>query len=176
MIFRSMCGLMLAVALASISLPAQAGAPPGYLAAVEAGRLEIASAPATVTLTPRRLQQLTAVNLGLNKTLRYQADSDEFWQRAVAAGDCEDIAIAKRVALQDLGWPLGALRLVASRNHTVLGVFTDQGVLILDWGWPPVPLKHFQDRGFRSIYSEQPGDPENWTMLMSGMGLTDFLE
>lgn len=64
--------------------------------------------------------------------IRYVADSQqfnvkEFWTPAKTAGDCEDIALAARQRLLELGWPASTLRLATvftetNEVHSVLTV------------------------------------------------------
>lgn len=64
--------------------------------------------------------------------IRYMADSQqynvkEFWTPAKTAGDCEDIALAARQRLLELGWPASTLRLATvftetNEVHSVLTV------------------------------------------------------
>jgi predicted transglutaminase-like cysteine proteinase len=61
----------------------------------------------------------------------------ELWTYPDGAGDCEDIALAKRQALIEEGWDPSTLLMavVRERNgagHAVLMVRTDRGDLILD--------------------------------------------
>lgn len=64
--------------------------------------------------------------------IRYVADAQqfhvkEFWTPATTAGDCEDIALAARQKLLNLGWPASTLRLASvftetNEIHSVLTV------------------------------------------------------
>ncbi|KQX26180.1 hypothetical protein ASD39_02790 [Sphingomonas sp. Root50] len=64
--------------------------------------------------------------------IRYVADAqqfhvNEFWTPATTAGDCEDIALAARQRLLNLGWPASTLRLATvftetNEIHSVLTV------------------------------------------------------
>lgn len=84
------------------------------------------------------------VHAAVNAGVRYAGDAElygvpELWREARlgGAGDCEDIALAKRRALLDAGAELAALRLAICRTeagqmHLVLVVTTDRGDLVLD--------------------------------------------
>lgn len=90
--------------------------------------------------------QLRLVNRAINK-FRYVEDYAN-WQRADywatplqfldRSGDCEDFAIAKYMALRELGIPSGDMRIVILRDHArhamhaVLAVYVDGRPYILD--------------------------------------------
>ena len=85
-----------------------------------------------------------AVNLGIKPVSDWaQYSVDDFWSAplatlSVGAGDCEDYAIAKYVALRESGIGPDDLRLVIVRdvkrktNHAVIAVRHDEQWLILD--------------------------------------------
>jgi predicted transglutaminase-like cysteine proteinase len=94
------------------------------------------------------LARLGEVNRAINLDVRPVADIDQygvedFWSSPLAtlaagAGDCEDYAIAKFVALREAGIPSADLRLVILRDvrlhadHAVVAVRIDQRWRILD--------------------------------------------
>src|SRR5690606_3318365 len=94
-------------------------------------------------LTEERWEQLVSVNSSMNAEITPVTDEDlyqvgELWTYPDnGAGDCEDIALAKRRALIELGWDPGALLMTVVREssgagHAVLMVRTDRGDLVLD--------------------------------------------
>lgn len=106
------------------------------------------SLSATMSFVPAgdQLTELRAVNRMVN-AVRYVPD-EENWGTAdhwstpgefySQSGDCEDFAIAKYVALKELGFDPAKMRIVVladeelSKHHAVLMVNTDMGRLILD--------------------------------------------
>lgn len=93
-------------------------------------------------------KKVDAVNLAVNKLLRYDTDADiygtlDHWATPVETlttgrGDCEDYALLKLAALRSAGLPAESLALVvvrdAKRNffHAVLAVSTTSQTYILD--------------------------------------------
>jgi len=92
--------------------------------------------------------QLEDINQGVNLAIRYVSDNMQHgiadrWSSALASfatgqGDCEDYAIAKYVALSEMGFVAEDLRLVLVRDravredHAVLAVHHDGKWLIMD--------------------------------------------
>jgi predicted transglutaminase-like cysteine proteinase len=97
-----------------------------------------------VRLTPKKWNQLVAVNAEVNRDITSATDEEiygrpEVWAYPdkIGEGDCEDLVLLKRRALITDGWPPGALLItvVRQRNgdgHAVLTVLTDRGDLVLD--------------------------------------------
>ena len=104
-----------------------------------------------VWLTKARWDELVKVNDAVNSKTVAETDQDgfgllDYWTVAAGAGDCEDLALAKREALVKLGWPKSALLLAVAdtrgadargapagpERHVVLLAFTDQGTYVLD--------------------------------------------
>lgn len=95
-----------------------------------------------VHLTQANWQQLLDVNTTFNTTIVPETDQQlygvpEYWTYPHGYGDCEDIALAKRRALIQAGWPVSDLLMTVAREadgegHAVLMVRTDRGDLILD--------------------------------------------
>ncbi len=93
-------------------------------------------------------KKVDAVNLAVNKLLRYDTDASiygmlDYWATPVETltsgrGDCEDYALLKLAALRSAGLPAESLALVvvrdAKRNffHAVLAVSTNSQTYILD--------------------------------------------
>ena len=96
----------------------------------------------SLQLTAARWDQLNAINTQVNVGVRYvsneeQYGQDDFWTPAVKAGDCKDIALAKRQMLWASGWPVGGLSLAVvgsprTGSHAVLVADTAQGAYVLD--------------------------------------------
>jgi predicted transglutaminase-like cysteine proteinase len=97
---------------------------------------------AAVELDESLWNQLVGTNNRMNTEILPVTDEDhykvgELWTYPDGAGDCEDIALAKRQALIEEGWDPSTLLMavVRERNgagHAVLMVRTDRGDLILD--------------------------------------------
>ena len=80
----------------------------------------------------------------INQAVRFRLDSEvysveDYWALPTSGlGDCEDIALAKRVRLVDMGYPSAALRLAfvftpdALSAHCVLTAETTLGTFVLD--------------------------------------------
>lgn len=95
--------------------------------------------------------QLEEANQAVNAAIRYVSDLSQFgeldrWSAPLASfatgkGDCEDYAIAKYVALREVGFPEEDLRLLLVRDrtvrqdHAVLAARLDNRWLILDNRW-----------------------------------------
>lgn len=104
--------------------------------------------------------RLSAVNRGVNRTVRYDSDEtvfgmQEFWTLPDDAGDCEDFALLKLQQLLAQGFPRRALRLaIAERRdrqlHAVLAVDTSRGTFVLDSSYDaPVPWQVLAYRDWR---------------------------
>ncbi len=96
-----------------------------------------------IDLTDRLWRDLQEVNNHYNTMITPVSDLDlygvdEFWTYPVNGyGDCEDIALAKRAALIERGWPASTLLISVvmqpnGEGHAVLMVRTDRGDLVLD--------------------------------------------
>jgi predicted transglutaminase-like cysteine proteinase len=104
-----------------------------------------------VWLTKARWDELVKVNDSIN--MKNAPETDErgfglvdYWTVAEGAGDCEDLALAKRAELIKRGWPKSALLLAVAdtggtnargapagpERHVVLLAFTDKGTYVLD--------------------------------------------
>jgi len=108
-------------------------------------------------LTLDRWKELQDVQWEINKQTTYTSDPDlynakEYWECANGRGDCEDYAIAKMVALRDIGWPVNSLVpaccwVETGGYHAVLIAITDHGDYVLDnrhrsvKPWPDLPYK-----------------------------------
>lgn len=106
---------------------------------------------ALVWLKKERWNELVDVNDAVNLKTMPVTDEEgfgltDYWTLAEGAGDCEDIALAKRAKLVKLGWPKSALLLAIAdatgghargapaglERHVVLLAFTDKGTYVLD--------------------------------------------
>lgn len=111
-----------------------------------------------MALRPGLSAQLSQVNRSVNSRITELSDQavvgkDDDWRVPTASGDCEDIAILKKLELMKRGWPASALLLtVASYHgdgHTVLTVRTNEGDLVLDnltnsvRDWSSTPYSYF---------------------------------
>ncbi|TPN82683.1 hypothetical protein FJ987_10915 [Mesorhizobium sp. CU2] len=138
----------------------KAFAPPAFYAfcSHQPGLCSTAGATKVVTLKPERSAQLNQVNRAVNARITELSDratvgKDDDWRVPTSSGDCEDIAILKKLELMKRGWPAAALLLtVASyhgEGHTVLTVRTSQGDLVLDnltssvRDWSSTPYSYF---------------------------------
>jgi predicted transglutaminase-like cysteine proteinase len=94
------------------------------------------------TLTEAKWAELVEVNFDLNVRIRPETDEElyhvaEYWTYPDGRGDCEDIALAKRRQLIELGWDASTLLMTVVKEangdgHAVLMVRTDRGDLVLD--------------------------------------------
>lgn len=93
-------------------------------------------------LSADKWQQLLSVNSYFNTNIVPETDQQlyhvaEYWTYPHGYGDCEDIALAKRRQLIELGWPVSTLLMTVAKEgdgegHAVLMVRTDRGDFILD--------------------------------------------
>lgn len=96
-------------------------------------------------LTPKKLEQMRAVNAYWNKNVIFETDqthngTSEFWDIAVKGkkADCEDVVRAKLEHLRTIfGFPRAAMMQTVvydtkNRGHLVVAINTDQGLKILD--------------------------------------------
>lgn len=99
-------------------------------------------------------RQLQEVSAKVNRETRFALDreiygAEDYWTLPTAGyGDCEDLALAKRVELVRRGFPSAALRLAFVfhqrdlSSHCVLTVETTRGTLVLDSDTDAVRLWH----------------------------------
>lgn len=119
------------------------------------------------TVTPITTALAHEVNHGVNTGVVYRSDIEQYglpdlWREASlgGAGDCEDIALAKRRALLDAGADPRHLRLAICRTetaetHLVLIATTEAGELVLD-NRHPVPMER-QALGYDWLLIEEGG-------------------
>jgi len=104
---------------------------------------EVSARPyAPIALNELNKALIEHVNLWANNTIQYRPDPIDMgiadrWRVAITEGDCEDIALAKRQRLIELGFPAGAMRLAVGHietgeGHAVLVLRTEAGDVVLD--------------------------------------------
>lgn len=126
-----------------------------------------------VPVSAAAIEVLEKYNQKFNNHILYRPDAalygrTDYWVVATTAGDCEDIALAKRAALIAAGWPPGALWLAIGRDtagqtHAVLVLRSDKGDLVLDNRTSRVTFWH-QSR-LHWIARQVPGDSHYWRLL-----------
>lgn len=125
-----------------------------------------------VALNPRLLSLLRTVNSSVNRSIRPVKDaggrSADTWRVAVAAGDCEDIALTKRAALIRAGFPSAAAlvataRLPSGQLHAVLVVRTDRGDYVLDN--LVTSIRPWNATGYRWKKIQSPRNPAVWLSM-----------
>ena len=118
--------------------------------------------------TGTEMDQIQAVNAFFNR-VPYESDettygTNDYWATpyeflSANAGDCEDYAIAKLLALQEVGVEPQRLRLVIVRDeqlkraHVVVTALVDGRVWILDNLTPTVVEWHMAGPRYRPLYS-----------------------
>jgi hypothetical protein len=130
--------------------------------------------------------QLQQVQTYVNNTVRYMENAQQFgmvdfWEVADRAGDCKDIALAKRKRLMELGWPPESLRMAIAYTergemHAVLtvDVSTPEGqraTYVLDNRFEDVqPWQVMSQYGYRWV--ERAGPTKYaWTYIGNPMTL-----
>lgn len=114
-----------------------------------------------------------SINAQVNRTVRQRHDVGETWQRTgsgeMASGDCEDLAIEKRMRLINAG--VAAERmfyLIAYKPrlglHTVLAVRLDDGDYVLD-NLSPHVLRWDKLR-YVWLRMQNPGSPMQWSRVL----------
>lgn len=151
------------------SAPAGLLPPVGMLIFCQSHQAQCApDATAEVSWTPKLERTLQGINRHVNKAIRPESDQGrDLWSVNVAAGDCEDYALTKRLALIRRGVPAGALRMAVTHykgeGHAILVVKTTRGDLVLDNLHSKVlPLAQ---SGYR-ISMMASANPHVWTELL----------
>jgi len=98
--------------------------------------------PCKEVLTETLLSNARRTNIAVN-SLFYKKDKRDYWEVAKDFGDCEDLMLAKRNNLHELGYDFGALRPMICKTegdiwHAVLCLVTDLGDYILDNRYPMI--------------------------------------
>lgn len=125
-------------------------------------------------LTEARWDELVSVNNRMNAEITPVTDEDlyqvgELWTYPDnGAGDCEDIALAKRRALIELGWDPGALLMTVVREssgagHAVLMVRTDRGDLVLDN--QSAYIKVWNETPYQFVKRQSQANSAEWVMI-----------
>jgi predicted transglutaminase-like cysteine proteinase len=129
--------------------------------------------------------QLEQVQRQVNRAVAFTSDEavwghGEYWEPAVDRGDCEDIALAKRARLMDLGWPAEALRIAVAtdehgRLHALLTVdATGRDGRSATWALDNrltyvEPWQRLTALGYRWLERQKPGSAE-WVSLAGPPG------
>jgi len=127
--------------------------------------------------------QLEQVQAQVERKVHYVTDMERFgvpdwWEPAGDKGDCEDIVLAKRQRLMDMGWPAEALRIAVVIDghgalHAVLtvDVLSQQGkpaTYVLDSHFEHVePWQYLSQYGYTWLERSKPGSTQ-WTRLDNG--------
>jgi predicted transglutaminase-like cysteine proteinase len=127
--------------------------------------------------------QLEQVQAQVERKVHYVTDMERFgvpdwWEPAGDKGDCEDIVLAKRQRLMDMGWPAEALRIAVVIDghgalHAVLTVDVEsqQGkpaTYVLDSHFEHVePWQYLSDYGYTWLERSKPGSNQ-WARLDNG--------
>ncbi|KTF68829.1 transglutaminase-like cysteine peptidase [Sphingomonas sp. HT-1] len=161
------------------------GGLPGY-GESQTGRAVAATASIALTLPQHAAidagsdssKLLASVNRLVNSRVRQRTDlaafgEGELWRRSGigrgAVGDCEDLAIEKRLQLIDAGYPADRLffAVVYRRGlglHTLLLARTDDGDMVLDSRSPYVRPWH--EAGYDWISAQAPGEAGRWQTVV----------
>jgi predicted transglutaminase-like cysteine proteinase len=127
--------------------------------------------------------QLEQVQTQVDRQVAYVTDMERFgvpdwWEPAVDRGDCEDIVLAKRKRLVEMGWPADLLRIAVvidgrGQLHALLtvDVTTPAGkpaTYVLDSHFEHVePWTRLNAYGYRWLERSMPGSSQ-WRRLDSG--------
>ena len=124
-----------------------------------------------------RLRLLESVDRYVNANVRQATDMEvygvqEYWNRSGvgpgARGDCEDLAIEKRLELIDQGYPAADLVYAVVYRpdlglHAVLVAHTEIGDLVLDSRTPEIVL--WNHAPYTWIKRQSPEDPSIWNLV-----------
>jgi predicted transglutaminase-like cysteine proteinase len=133
---------------------------------------------ADIASTDQRLRLLRQVNRFVNQHVRQASDEEtvgepDVWRRPgvgrSAAGDCEDLAIEKRLRLIAAGYPPADLYFAVGLArglgmHAVLVARTAQGDVVLDSLSPAILL--WSDTPYIWVSRQAPGKPDRWESAM----------
>lgn len=158
-------------AVASLAAPDEAGAPRVEVAAV--ARPVRPSAPQAVAAADA-MAMLKKVNRAVNGRVRQDTDiafygRDEYWTRSgvgpQAVGDCEDLAIEKRIELAEAGFPEDRLAFAivysqAAGLHTVLVARLDHADVVLDNR--TIAIRRWSDSEYSFIGIQDFNNPMRW--------------
>ncbi|MBE7731947.1 transglutaminase-like cysteine peptidase [Devosia faecipullorum] len=87
--------------------------------------------------TDQLVTLLQSINSQVNRAISPRSDRKDVWSVGVSQGDCEEYALAKRLALIRHGVAASAVRIAMAKTgdgewHAVVVVRTDVGDLVLD--------------------------------------------
>jgi predicted transglutaminase-like cysteine proteinase len=125
-----------------------------------------------VKLTPKRMQDLIAVNAKVNSAIRPEPNLEgvagEKWLIAPAAGDCNDYAVTKRHDLIARGWSAESLLLAEvvtswGEHHLVVVVRTRGVDLVIDS--LNANIKPWSRTNYRWVRIQTPGNPMYWATV-----------
>lgn len=133
---------------------------------------------ADIASTDQRLRLLHQVNRFVNQHVRQASDEEtvgepDVWRRPgvgrSAAGDCEDLAIEKRLRLIAAGYPPADLYFAVGLArglgmHAVLVARTAQGDVVLDSLSPAILL--WSNTPYIWVSRQAPGQPDRWESAM----------
>ena len=156
-----------------------AGVMPAYFFTASLAATDLTKRKKKITALERKTRRSLArtvrtINLTVNRSVRQRSDlqiygADEYWKPSgmgpSAVGDCEDIALQKKLLLIEAGFPAERLFLaVVFRSgvglHTVLVARLDDGDVVLDsaaqpvWNWQKTP--------YSWLRVQSPQDPMKW--------------
>lgn len=119
--------------------------------------------------SPDTKSLVVSVNRQVNGSIRPVRDRQEEWNANVRAGDCEDFALTKRIALMKAGLPASALRMAVAvtasgEGHAVLVVKTNSGDFVLDNRTNRMLIWNETDLTFLKIASAE--NPRLWRRLL----------
>lgn len=149
--------------------------PRGYTSMCAAQPELCAATPAAGRATlSNDLRLLDRVNRSVNHVVRQTDDRrtygrDELWTpsgaRMGSVGDCEDIALQKRIELIQAGYPTDRLFLAVGYGrriglHVVLIARTDSGDLVLDSR--EANIRTWRDTPYQWIGAQSTSDPAQW--------------
>ena len=149
-------------------------APPAFypFCSREPGLCSTTGGNKVVALQSELRSELKQVNRSVNSRIielpdRAISGKDDDWRVPTISGDCEDIAILKKLELMRRGWPASALLLTVAlyrgEGHTVLTVRTSEGDLVLDnltnsvRDWSSTPYNYFA--------RQKQGDGRRWERI-----------
>lgn len=130
----------------------------------QAGRRGTAGPP--MRMDAMRWAELRGLNAYLNARIRPAADmAGDHWAPATEAGDCEDYAIAKKLALIEAGWAADQLLIAIAEgrdrgHHAVLVVRTEDGEHVLDNLTDDI--LPWQETRYRFVIRQSAANPHAW--------------
>jgi predicted transglutaminase-like cysteine proteinase len=128
-------------------------------------------------ITPDQLSEANRINQRINRSVRQVSDLQQYGREDVWAlptalgGDCEDIALLKKLELIQAGLPPERLLLatVLDRNrqgHAVLVLRTDQGYYVLDN--LTNEMRQWVHTGYTFMRMQNPDAPSTWVSVLAG--------